>query len=192
MSSSSAANRFTQNTDAALAARDPAFPGRVQAAAREAKLFAVPDNLLEEAERRQREGDFTRASRLLERVLENDSKDQRALVGLGGIRRSQGKLYESVLLYQRALKIDSQDAQAHYGLGKTFSELGWVQTAEAHLRLALEVSPTFVSAFVCLSSCLLEQGRYREAIVACQEAILLVPDCQQAHRNLEIALSGEA
>ena len=81
-------------------------------------------------------------------------------------------------------------AAAHLGLAKTFDDLGWVQTAEAHLRYALESSPYLVDALVGLSKCLIAQGRYNEAVVACQEAILNAPDCPQAHHYLQIALAG--
>ncbi len=161
----------------ALAARDPAFPARLEAAAREAKILRVSGNLYNEAVRHHRDGNLARASQLLERVLDNEPRHFGALVSLGALRRSQGKLYESLLLYQRALKVNARDVTAHLGLGKTFDDLGWVQTAEAHLRYALDINPYLVEALTGLSTCLIAQGRYNEAVVASQDAILNAPDC---------------
>ncbi len=174
----------------ALAARDPAFPARLEAAAREAKILRVSGNLYNEAVRHHRDGNLVRASQLLERVLDNEPQHFGALISLGSLRRSQGKLYESVLFYQRALKVNAKDAGAHLGLGKSFDDLGWVQTAEAHFKLALEANPYVVDALVGLSKCLIAQARYNEAVVACQEAILNAPDCPPAHQYLQIALAG--
>ena len=159
--------------------------------AKAAQVLAVSSGLLREALRHQENGNTVRAGWLLDRVLEQDPRNLRALIHLGGIRRVEGQLYEALLLYQRAIRLDSQEAQAHFGLGRTFLELGWVQTAEAHLRLAIAANPNLVKALVCLSGCLLAQGRRSEAIIACQEAILLAPDYRQAHELLQQALPAD-
>ena len=170
---------------------DAEHPAAGTPPAKAAQVLAVSSGLLREALRHQENGNTARAGRLLDRVLEQDPRNLRALIHLGGIRRIEGQLYESLLLYQRAIRLDSREAGAHFGLGRTFLDLGWVQTAEAHLRLAIEANPSFVKALVCLSGCLLAQGRRREAVIACQEAIVLAPDCRQAHELLQQALPAD-
>lgn len=166
-------------------------PVRVRPQAKAAQVLAVSSGLLREALRHADAGNTARAGQLLDRVLEQDPRNLPALLHLGGIRRAQRQLYESLLLYQRALRLNARDARAHLGLGRTFEALGWVQTAEAHLRLALDAHPNMIEAFVDLSRCLLAQGRHEEAAVASQEAILLAPDHRQAHALLQQALGGD-
>ena len=160
--------------------------------AKAAQVMAVSSGLLREALRHQEDGNRARAGQLLDSVLEQDPRNLRALIHLGHLRRAEGQLYESLLLYQRALHLDGGNADAHLGLGQAFAELDWVQTAEGHLRLALDANPNLLEAFIGLSRCLLAQGRRHEAIVACEEAILLMPDCRQAHETLEQATRAES
>ena len=174
---------FAAEAPASTVTAQQAAPPRAKAA----QVLAVSSGLLREAQRHQENGNSARAGQLLDRVLEQDPRNLSALIHLGEIRRTEGQLYESLLLHQRAVHLDGRNADAHLGLGQTFAELGWVQTAEAHLRLALEASPNLLEAFIGLGRCLLAQERRHEAIVACQEAILLVPDCPEAHEILEQA-----
>lgn len=160
--------------------------------AKAAQVMAVSSGLLREALRHQEGGNRARAGQLLDRVLEQDPRNLRALIHLGQLRRVEGQLYESLLLYQRALRLDGRNADAHLGLGQAFADLDWMQTAEGHLRLALDASPNLLEAFVGLGRCLLAQGRRHEAIVACEEAILLMPDCREAHEILEQATCTES
>lgn len=159
--------------------------------AKAAQVLAVSSGLLREATRHGEAGNLARAGQLLDRVLEQDPRNLPALLHLGGIRRAEGQLYESLLLYQRALRLNGRDARAHLGLGRTFEALGWVQTAEAHLRLALDASPNLIEAFLGLGRCLLAQGRRDEAAIACQEVLLLAPDHRQAHELLQQALGAD-
>ena len=181
---------------ALLAAEAPASTSQIgqdaPPRAKAAQVMAVSSGLLREALRHQEDGNGARAGQLLDRVLEQDPRNLRALVHLGQLRRAEGQLYESLLLYQRALHLDGRNADAHLGLGQAFVDLGWMQTAEGHLRLALDAHPNLLAAFVGLSRCLLAQGRRHEAIVACEEAILLMPDCRQAHEILEQATRAES
>jgi arylsulfatase A-like enzyme/Tfp pilus assembly protein PilF len=93
-----------------------------------------------------------------------------AMTGLAGALQAQGKSQEAIEWLQRALERNSENFRAWY-------EIGWIQErfhqpaeAQASLRKALAIQPTFAPAYRDLGMLQFQQQSYAEAAASLQKA----------------------
>jgi tetratricopeptide (TPR) repeat protein len=92
-------------------------------------------------------------------------------------------------LAEHALQVTRNNYVAHFLLAGDSREAGDLDAAERHLRLALEIAPSYARAHQELGGVLADQDRHDEAIIHFETAIQLWPDYAVAHYNLGVSLA---
>lgn len=96
----------------------------------------------------------------------------------------------SALSFQNALRIRPDDANTHFALGKMY--YSWWRSSDAYepLRKAAELNPTPLTLIYYGVNCN-HIGKYREAERALKNVVEAVPESQEAHYQLALALMGD-
>lgn len=89
--------------------------------------------------------------------------------------------------YARALDLAPDWLEARINLGATLYQLGRMDEAEEHFRLALEHDAQNSTLHFNLGCVLDEQGRFNDAITHLKRAVDLAPAYADAHFNLALA-----
>jgi tetratricopeptide (TPR) repeat protein len=103
-------------------------------------------------------------------------------------RDSEGKK-EAEMLIEEALRIRPDDALANNNRGLELAEIGDLEGAVRHYRIAIQSQPGFTFAVVNLGVALGGQRRWPEAEAALREAVRLDPEFATAENNLGYALA---
>jgi protein O-mannosyl-transferase len=119
----------------------------------------------------------------------------RAEYNLGVALGRAGRKGESIEHYLRAIEItpsalDKQagtQAQAHQNLGIIYAEGGDWTNAETQIRAAVKEKPDVAEPRASLAGCLIQEGRFEEAVTECQTALAINPREVQAWRWLGVA-----
>jgi hypothetical protein len=109
----------------------------------------APDDvevLLYLAERYRLDGESERAVPLYDQAIAIDPSQVTASVGLGGIRMERGELAEAIRLWEDALAKNAGLMLVRTNLAMAYWRSGDRQSAERHLRKAIELSPGFATA----------------------------------------------
>jgi serine/threonine-protein kinase len=104
--------------------------------------------------------------------------DRKAVLDYRGLR-----FEEAAQHWQKVIELTPDNARAHAKLGATRFQLGDLDGAEKSYRAALDVQ-RFPEAITGLGSMLFFQGRMREAIECCREAVVLSPGSWRLWGNL--------
>jgi Tfp pilus assembly protein PilF len=104
----------------------------------------------------------------------------------------QGKSKEAVVALEKALVVDPKHAKAHNNMALASIDLGELETAEAHYRESLAITPQS-AIYNDLGFVLEREGLSDEAVEMYRKAIKLDPASASAHYNLgsSLARSGK-
>ncbi|MEH2287939.1 tetratricopeptide repeat protein [Nostoc sp.] len=133
---------------------------------------------------------FSEAEAIWYRVLQIDSKNANAYVGLGRALGSQGKYDEALAAFQKAIQLDPNNANAYGGLVRALGDQGKYDEALAAFQKAIQLDPENAYAYGGLGYMLVNQGKYDEAIAAYQKAIQLDPKYANAYISLGYVLEN--
>jgi tetratricopeptide (TPR) repeat protein len=97
----------------------------------------------------------------------------------------------SETLFNHALAIVPENSLAHLNLGVALAERGAVAEGLAHLRAAVNLSPTDPDNHLNLGMALHQNSDFPAAISEFQIALRIKPDYAKAHANLAIAFQEE-
>ncbi len=109
------------------------------------------------------------AFRAFERADSINPGDARALIGMGYIRKKQGRMEEAEGLYQRAISVDSTNYNAFNSLANIYAQQGKDSFAIQYYRGAINLRPGSYPALYNLSVLLRNLGRTEEADSLLQE-----------------------
>ncbi|HUB95734.1 MAG TPA: tetratricopeptide repeat protein, partial [Stellaceae bacterium] len=140
----------------------------------------IPDGeaLLQAAVRHRQSGQLGEARRLLERLLQLEPGNHRALHHLGIVLVLQGEAEPGIELIRRALAIFPNFPAALSNLGGLLLNLGRAAEALAELDKAVAIRPDFAEALYNRGSALQMLDRNEEAVEALDRTIAVKPDAE--------------
>jgi Dolichyl-phosphate-mannose-protein mannosyltransferase/Tetratricopeptide repeat len=94
---------------------------------------------------------------------------------------------EAVKEAERAIELAPTDSSAHLNLAITAKRAD-IERARAEARRAIELGPENFSAYQLLMKCLLESGRYNEAVAFGPEWLAVSPFDAAAHSSVAVAM----
>ena len=130
-------------------------------------------------------GDYNRAIKYAERVLEKDSEDVNAMNELGINYRLKQDYLQSIRWFERGLKIEPHDEQVMDELGITYREMGRYDQAIEWFEKKLKLYPNDKEALDGLGITYRKMECYEEAIEQFKKYFKLYPDDEYALYNLE-------
>ena len=125
--------------------------------------------------------------------IQSDPRDPLGHFALGGTLVNAGSPHEGLPYLQEAIALNPSHAGAHANLAFAFNFLGRPQGALPEIQLALRLSPHDPRRFLWLPALAISHylsRRYRDALAACQAALLAKPEYPVAIRYL-IATLGQ-
>jgi len=87
----------------------------------------------------------------------------------------------SVTLFKHAIEVDEGNYIAHNNIGKSLRDIGQLDEAAKHYKMALNIYPKYVSAHVNLGAALALQGKTEAAVKHLTEALRINPYQADAH-----------
>jgi protein O-mannosyl-transferase len=107
---------------------------------------------------------------------------------LAKVYETAGRNEEALSAYQEVLRLKPQYLEGRYNLGTLLMNMGNLEAAEPHLRLAVQQKPQFAQGQSNLGITLLRRNKAGEAIHHLSAAARLNPENADSHVNLGIAL----
>jgi predicted O-linked N-acetylglucosamine transferase (SPINDLY family) len=147
--------------------------------------------ILSQAERLVRSGEFQQAQRLYRQALLEQPDDAELWALLGRNCRALGEADEAAASFGHALRLRPELAHAWLELGKTLRELGRRDEAIHCLKQVAQLRPDDHEPFSELGILFLERGDLAESASCCEQALSLRPNAVEAHNNLGLALMGQ-
>ena len=117
-------------------------------------------------------GHYAQAAEAFREVAHREPNDAGTAISLGTSYQYLGDYTRACAEYRRALSIDTSMPEAHSNLGTALQGLGDTNAAEAAFNDALRLAPSMPHALAGLSSLLELEGRWQEALVLLEPAIL--------------------
>ena len=121
-------------------------------------------------------GDYERAARIAESLLERRPDDFNTLANLASCYRELGRLDEADATVSRALRLKPDAVDLHRSRAEIAFLGGDYAAADRALDAALEHDPADAGAFELRGRIRHLQGRHEEALAAAKRAIVLDPD----------------
>ena len=137
-----------------------------------------------------RSGRLAEARQVYERVLQQDSRNARALFLLGTLALQERNYEAAESFIRQAIAADSGEASYHNNLGVVLRESGRLEDALDSYREAIELRPDYAEAYCNFGIALKELGRTEEAISPLERAVELAPKFGGAYSNLGNALQA--
>lgn len=135
-------------------------------------------------------GDHARAASLY-RLLVGQGEETASLRWMLGCEYlDQGNYDNAVHEFLRAVELDEASAPAWQGMGRAYRRMGNFAKAEKAFRRTLELDRR-VENFVYLANVLRNLKRYEEATDACEEAVKIDPQYEEAYLNLGMNLHAQ-
>lgn len=147
--------------------------------------------MMQDALRHHREGQFAAAERLYRRILAGNPRHADALHLLGMIEYQAGRLEPAAALICKAIALNSKGASYYANLGTVLQAQGKMDEAKALYNHALTLKPDLAEVQVNLANVLQAQGELDEGIAWYERALALNPDSAEAHNNLGNALQTQ-
>lgn len=141
---------------------------------------------LTEAYQAYQSGDFATATQRYRSVLQKDSKNRDALLGMAAIAQQQGQDNSAMQYYRQVLMLDPRDPAAQAGMS-AFST-GDTAGKESRLKQNLAQSPQSAVLHFALGNLYTEQSRWGDAQQAYFNAFRLEPGNAQYAFNLATSL----
>jgi predicted O-linked N-acetylglucosamine transferase (SPINDLY family) len=128
-----------------------------------------------------RRGEFARAERALEALLEQDPTVARAYNVLGVVQLELGKSAAAEATLLSAARLAPEDAKVQLNLGKLYVTLARPAVAERHLREAVRLDPRGADGHFNLAVFLRAHDRPAEAEAAFRRVVEVAPGDAEAH-----------
>jgi tetratricopeptide (TPR) repeat protein len=128
-------------------------------------------------------GNFTRASSILVRIIQGDSKCLPALHVLGLIKASQANHKEAANFLGKAARLNPNDASIQYNLAKALADSGSNKESISHHKRAVELAPNNPEAYLNYGKTLSNVNLHQEALLLLDKAILINPNYAEAWLN---------
>lgn len=148
----------------------------------------APAEMLEEAIRRHRAGEWAAAEVIYRRLIEAQPRNPDALHFLGVLHHQAQRTEDAIALVRHALEIAPGYVDAWNNLGNLYKESDRLQEAEAAYRKALALDAGHAGACNNLGVVLWARRQMAESIAAFRQAIEISPGFAGAHLNLANAL----
>lgn len=147
---------------------------------------------------------FEKAREFYQKAIKLDSKNVRALFGLGSLELNAGKQQEAIDNFMNAIRINSQCSTFFTQLGIAYKHKRMFDDALTYFNKAEQINETEKINRFNKADVLFKLGRYKEAIVECRRVLneakesavycLLgqiyqkLGDMEEAHANFELAI----
>jgi Tfp pilus assembly protein PilF len=131
--------------------------------------------------------DFVTARQEYQKVLQNDSTNRDALLGLASIAVKNQKLEEAAAYYQRLLALDPKDAIAQAGMVGLTGGVNPIES-ESRIKMFLSQQPNADYLHFAIGNIYLTQSRWPEAQQAFFRAHQLSPATPDYAFNLAVSL----
>eukprot|EP00903_Cladosiphon_okamuranus_P016604 g15317.t1 len=148
-------------------------------AAQQGELVAAATGLFEHRK-------FDEAESILQQVLSTVPSDPAALVLLGRLRATTGKLEEAVGLYRRALEFSPKYASAHHALAKVFAFQQRWEEANGAFERSLELDATNAEGWLGLGRVCMATGREDDAEQYYSKSLSLDPSNALLHFDMGV------
>ena len=122
------------------------------------------DSMLRKAYQLLREGQLDQCEELCRKAPASQKEHPDFLLLFAQLYERQGQLKAAESLYERLISAWPKQARYHFSIGKFMRAQARVDKAERHLRLSVEIEPTYLDAKYQLALLLLSSGRSREAV----------------------------
>lgn len=122
------------------------------------------DSMLSKAYQLLREGQLDQCEELCRTAPVSQREHPDFLLLVAQLHERQGQLKIAESLYERLISAWPKQARYHFSIGKFLRAQGRVDKAERHLRLSIEIEPTYLDAKYQLALLLLSSERQREAV----------------------------
>jgi tetratricopeptide (TPR) repeat protein len=120
-------------------------------------------------------GERPRAHEVVDRMLQRNARDPRALLVKGALLLDEGHRDAALSRVRSAVELDPASVDAQYLLGKLYSARGDVDGAQAAFAAVLKLNPRAAAAQVELANLHLAQNRPEAAVAAAREATSVAP-----------------
>jgi len=139
-------------------------------------------------------GETSRASTMLERVIATDPQIPMAQLQLGVARCRERQYAQAIAPLRRAIELQPEAVMAHYEMGIALFETGDWKTAAGHFEIVASKMPKFADARFSLGSVYARIDRVGEAIAELKAALELEPRHYRANLLLGriLTLQGQA
>ena len=117
---------------------------------------------MKEARENFKKKEYDKALLQYEKVLADNSKDEKALEGATGIFISLGRYYDAIHYVQRIQKISPECSLCDFFLGESYRALGKSSLAVEHYRKALDKRPANIQIIKGLSWALYAEKEFEE------------------------------
>lgn len=131
-------------------------------------------------------GDLKNAEQHYRKVLQRDSRNRDALLGMAAISQQQSQDDTAIQYYKQVLMLDPRDPVAHAGMA-AFSTAD-ASDKESRLKSSLAQSPQSAALYFALGNLYTEQSRWGDAQQAYFNAFKLEPSNAQFAFNLATSL----
>ncbi|MBT5241781.1 MAG: tetratricopeptide repeat protein [Rhodospirillaceae bacterium] len=129
-------------------------------------------------------GDVTSAYQLFKSVVDVDTEDSIAWLGLGECLEKMSSMKSAMHAYGQARRVDPNSYLAAHGLGRMLIALGHFKTAVNVLKDSVAHSPGSEAAWCDLGTALTNLKQYSDAEHSFQKAISLNPKYALSYLNL--------
>jgi len=149
---------------------------------------------------RQTKGDEKRALAILNRVLERDPQNLRALYSTGIITLYLGEPREAAPYFLKVLGFDPKDQEALYFLGQTFLQMSQYDESIEYFKRSIALDPYLTSAYYGLFTAFQRLDKRQEArdMMECFQGIKKNPrshlmefKCMKMGRKAQVTVIGE-
>ena len=153
----------------------------------------VPNDkqLVREALRAQRAGDFEQALRKYAIALEQSPDNPDLLINLAAALRSTGRVEEAIARLREAIELQPRHADAHYNLGNAYRSAERSAEAVKCYRRAISINPEYCQAYSNLALVLKDLERLGDAAACLEIALKHCPDDPKLYLNLGL-INGTA
>ena len=149
-------------------------------------LMTQLQQVLDQAWKLHQSGDVLAAESIYRQVLQQLPRNAAAHVYLGIAQFDQRKFQESVESYRRAIAIEKHFPIAWNNLGNSLRMLGQIDEAERSLEIASQQKPDYLSPLKNRGTLWIWAGEVERGLKWYHEALKLVPNDPELHRNLGV------
>jgi len=135
----------------------------------------VPDTCIQRGWNFEAQGRYRQAESAFKRMLEYDSLNVDAYVGLGWVYRDQGRWLDAEREFKKALQLDPRRQDAYLGIGWCLKDQSQYAAAEELFKKAIALNPHSKEAYIGLGWSSREQGRYDDAELFFMKALEFSP-----------------
>lgn len=132
------------------------------------------ESLYEQADTFFAQGEYHRAEKLLERLIESSPGHAEALSLLGRVCANQGRLDDALRCIEEAISVDTMNPGRHYLHASILIEMGRRPEAMTALKKAIYIDTDFVLAYFAMGNLALGSGNRVEAERDFKTALLLL------------------